>query len=77
MELNFIKKKTVVNILPNKNNISFDLELDAILCKKQFKTEEIFIKYKARKNIMEKKVKWWFIFNFIVGIFKVRFINNF
>lgn len=71
------KKKTVVNILPNKNNISFDLELDAILCKKQFKTEEIFIKYKARKNIMEKKVKWWFIFNFIVGIFKVRFINNF
>jgi glycosyltransferase involved in cell wall biosynthesis len=71
------KKKTVVNVLPNKNNISFDLELDAILCKKQFKTEEVFIKYKARDNIMEKKVKWWFIFNFIIGIFKVRFINNF
>jgi glycosyltransferase involved in cell wall biosynthesis len=70
------KKKTVVNILPNKNNISFDLELDAILCKKQFKTEEVFIKYKARKNSKEKKVKWWYIFNFIVGILNARFINH-
>ena len=69
------KKKSVVNILPNKNNISFDLELDAILCKKQFKSEEIFIKYNPRKNSKEKKVKWWYIFNFITGILKAKFTN--
>jgi glycosyltransferase involved in cell wall biosynthesis len=69
------KKKSVINKLPNKNNISFDLELDAILCKEQFKTEEVFIKYKARNNFMEKKIKWWHIFNFIIGIFKVKFFT--
>jgi glycosyltransferase involved in cell wall biosynthesis len=71
------KKKSVINILPNKNNISFDLELDAILCKKQFKTDEVFIKYNPRKNSKEKKVKWWYIFNFIIGILNTRFINKF
>jgi len=71
------KKKSVVNILPDKNNLSFDLELDAILCKKQFKTEEVFIKYKPRTNSKEKKVKWWHMFNFIIGIFKVKFNNKF
>jgi hypothetical protein len=70
------KKNSVVNILPNKSNISFDLELDAILCKKQFKTEEVFIKYKQRTNSKEKKVKWWHMFNFIIGIFKVKFNNK-
>ena len=71
------KKNSVINLLPNKSNISFDLELDAILCKKQFKTEEVFIKYKARNNFMEKKIKWWHIFNFIIGILKVKFVNKF
>jgi len=71
------KKNSVINILPNKKNISFDLELDAMLCKKQFKTEEVFIKYKARNNFMEKKIKWWHIFSFIIGILKVKFVNKF
>ena len=67
----------VSHLDPNKNNLSFDLELDAILCKKQFKTEEVFIKYKPRTNSKEKKVKWWHMFNFIIGIFKVKFDNKF
>ena len=44
---------------------------------KKFKSQEVYIKYTPRKNFLEKKVKWWHIFNFTIAIFKVRFNNSY
>ena len=70
------KKSSVINKLPKKKGLSFDLEFDAILCSKIFKSEEVFIKYEERKNFYEKKLKWWHIFLFLIGIVKVRFFYS-
>jgi hypothetical protein len=73
----FIKKKTIINILPKKSNIGLDVEINAMLCQKKFKSQEVYIKYTPRENFLEKKVKWWHIFNFMIAIFKVRFNNSY
>ena len=69
------KKSSIIKFLPKKISIGYDLELDAIFCKQNFKSEEVFIKYKPRKASREKKVKWWHMFYFILGILKVRFLK--
>jgi glycosyltransferase involved in cell wall biosynthesis len=69
------KKSSIIKFLPKKISIGYDLELDAIFCKQNFKSEEVFIKYKPRKDSREKKVKWWHMFYFILGILKVRFLK--
>lgn len=69
------KKSSIIKFLPKKISIGYDLELDAIFCKKNFKSEEVFIKYNPRKLSREKKVKWWHMFFFILGILKVRFLK--
>jgi glycosyltransferase involved in cell wall biosynthesis len=71
-----IRKDAIVSILPKKNNIALDLEIIALLCHKKFKSEEVYIKYVPRKNFLEKKVKWWHIFNFAIAILKVKFHIN-
>jgi glycosyltransferase involved in cell wall biosynthesis len=72
-----IKKKAIINILPKKSNIGLDVEINAMLSHKKFKSQEVYIKYTPRENFLEKKVKWWHIFNFTIAIFKVRFNNSF
>jgi len=72
-----IKKEAIINILPKKSNIGLDVEINAILCHKKFRSREVYIKYIPRENFLEKKVKWWHIFNFIIAIFRARFSNSF
>ena len=72
-----IRKISIYNILPKKINTGLDLEIIALLCHEKFKSKEVYIKYIPRKNFLEKKVKWWHIFNFIFSILKVRFDINF
>ena len=70
------RKETVQNILPKTSGQGFDFELVSLICKKNLKVDEVFIKYKPRENFSEKKIKFYHMFNAIYGILKIKFFSK-
>ena len=66
------KTQTVRKIPCNSFHTGFDFEFISRACKRKLKIGEIAIKYKARANWKEKKIKFYNIFNALYEIFKVK-----
>ena len=87
--INIFYKKNFTDIigsrLYNKESISkisekstsrgagFDFELVSLMCKHQFKIEEIYTSYIPRANSAEKKIKFYHMFNALFEIFRIKF----
>ena len=69
------KTETVRKIPFNSFHTGFDFEFISRACKRNLKIGEISIKYKARANWREKKIKFYNIFNALYEIFKVKFFE--
>ena len=70
------RKDTVKYVLPKTSGQGFDFELVSLVCKKNLKVDEVYIKYKPRENFSDKKIKFYHMFNAIYGILKVKFFNK-
>jgi len=66
------KTETVKKIPFNSFHTGFDFEFISRACKRNLKIGEISIKYKARTNSKDKKIKFYNIFNALYEIFKVK-----
>ena len=66
------KTQTVKKIPFNSFHTGFDFEFISRACKRNLKIGEISIKYKARANSKDKKIKFYNIFNALYEIFKVK-----
>ena len=66
------KTQTVKKIPFNSFHTGFDFEFISRACKRNLKIDEISIKYKARANSKDKKIKFYNIFNALYEIFKVK-----
>ena len=70
------RRKVILPIIPKTSGQGFDFELASLISKKNLKFEEVFIKYKPRKNNSDKKIKFYHMFNAIYGILKIKFFNK-
>ena len=66
------KTDAVRKIPSNSLHTGFDFEFISRACKRKMKIGEISIKYKARANWRDKKIKFYNIFNALYEIFKVK-----
>ena len=69
------RKETIKDVLPKTSGQGFDFELVSLICKKNLKVNEIFIRYKPRENFRDKKIKFYHMFNAIYGILKVKLFS--
>ena len=69
------RKETIKDVLPKTSGQGFDFELVSLICKKNLKVNEIFIRYKPRENFSDKKIKFYHMFNAIYGILKVKLFS--
>lgn len=70
------RRETIKDVLPKTSGQGFDFELVSLICKKNLKVDEVFIKYKPRENFNEKKIKFYHMFNAIYGILKVKLLSK-
>ena len=66
------KTETVKKVPFNSFHTGFDFEFLSRACKRKLRIGEISIKYKARANSKDKKIKFYNIFNALYEIFKVK-----
>lgn len=68
-------KESILKILEKSRSPGpgFDFELVSLMCKHQFKIEEIFTNYTPRANSAEKKIKFYHIYNALFEILKIKF----
>lgn len=68
-------KESILKILEKSTSPGpgFDFELVSLMCKHQFKIEEIFTNYTPRANSAEKKIKFYHIYNALFEILKIKF----
>ena len=69
------KVKSIKNIQIKHNHFRFDFALKSRLMTKKYKVEELFVKYKPRKNNFDKKVKFYHIFPGVYEILKNKIFN--
>ena len=66
------KTQAVKKIPVNSFHTGFDFEFISRACVRKLKIGEISVKYKQRKNLSNKKIKFYNIFNAFYEIFKVK-----
>ena len=59
-------------IIPKTNGQGFDFELVSIMCKRNFRINEIEVGYSPRKNPGDKKIKPYHMLNALWAMLKVR-----
>ena len=69
------KTETVKKVPFNSFHTGFDFEFLSRACKRKLRIGEISIRYKARENWRDKKIKFYNIFNALYEIFKVKFFG--
>jgi len=69
------KTETVKKVPFNSFHTGFDFEFLSRACKRKLRIGEISIRYKARANWRDKKIKFYNIFNALYEIFKVKFFE--
>ena len=69
------KTETVKKVPFNSFHTGFDFEFLSRACKRKLRIGEISIRYKARANWRDKKIKFYNIFNALYEIFKVKFFG--
>lgn len=70
------RKEAVKSTFPKVDGPGFDFELVSLICKKNLKVDEVFIKYKPRENFSDKKIKFYHMFHAIYGILKIKFFTS-
>ena len=68
-------KESISKILEKSTSrgAGFDFELVSLMCKHQFKIEEIHTSYTPRANSAEKKIKFYHMFNALFEIVRIKF----
>ena len=55
--------------------MGFDFELVSLMCRHQYRIKEIPVDYTPRKNIKEKKIKPYHMFNAFWALLKVKLMQ--
>lgn len=67
------KSSSFRNFEINRDNNGFDFELVSRIMKKKLSFSKILVPYKPRKNISEKKIKFYHMINAIYEILRIKF----
>ena len=67
------KSSSFRNFEINRDNNGFDFELVSRIMKKKLSFSKILVPYKPRKNVSEKKIKFYHMINAIYEILRIKF----
>ena len=69
------KIKTIKKIPIDSFHMGFDFQFMSRICKRNYKIDELNIKYKPRMIAKDKKIKFYHMFIALYEIFKVKFFE--